>query len=1426
MINGINSVIRFLPALALCVLASQAEALGEIRFERISMEQGLSQSSIQAIAQCPDGFLWFGTQFGLDRFDGYRFQSFRHDAERPDSLSNSKISDLLLSSSGGLWVATRSGLDLFDPRSGRSERFSLPAEAAERRGGRIRILLEAGDGRVYVEDSHGVLIWRPESRQLSELPFAEPVAESAQSRRSGVLDSSGRFWLLNGAGLWREQPDRAVMELVVELAEAPVYPFYNGLELLPNGWLAVAYDDRLDLIDPDTMNVQRQLGLNRLGFRHERFNSVFLSSDGSLWMALTTRVLQYWPQQDRWVERFFGERIRVDENTRQRVRMIEHANGDIWFTSQYGVARWFAEGEQIQLFRHDPRDSFSIPPSTLGAGYTAFVDEDGSVWIGSRLGGLAVYSAHKHRFAHIADRSPIGAIPFAGLNIVRGIAEQSLDGTEYLWLALDHGGVRRLRRTDDGRYEFVSAFHLLADEDTRLPSDAVQSVVADTQSAMIWVLGREHLVGIDAARNRVEFVLELTKNYPGERLRSLTLSANGNRLWVGGNGGLRALDISADRRTLSPVELGPIWPERSLNLILPLADARLLVGADDGVGLFAPDSPEGTHFIEAAQHFPPGDSRVFGLAEHHESGWWIGTRDHGLARLELIDGEPRFEWFGAEHGLVDHTIYAILAQPDGQLWLSSNNGLMRWNPDTFAIRHFTMPDGIQSLEFNNTVAHVGAQGRFYFGGINGVNAFDPGDVRELYRPPRLHLQSVNVRGSPVDWALGEVPELGLSHDQNDLEVMFVGLKFSDPDRVRYAYRLEGLDGDWIDAGNQRQVRYAGLAPGRYRFYARAGNSDGIWSEDKLLLTAHIQPPPWMTGWAYATYLLVGLGILWLAWRLQLQRRRALEALVERRTAELVEQQTVTRRQARELEKALEARNLFFANVSHEFRTPLTLIQASLDRLQHAGSDADAIASGRRYLRHLLRLVDQLLDLSRLRLQSDTLAEEKPWAVAPMVEATVAAFSSLAEQRGLNLTKQVQPGWTTYCSQAHVEKILLNLLTNAIKFCEYGDDVAVELSGQDETLCLTVRDTGPGISKQEQAQVFERFQRVESAERRGVAGAGIGLALVREAAEALGGRVELQSGPGEGSCFRVFLPASTSFCPTEAGRLLSLDSVTLDQALLDPVATEAPTETGSDENLSSVLVVEDNRDLRAYLRRMLTPRWRVIEARSGEEGLAMARQDPPDLLVSDIMMPGMDGLALLKLLRDDLATSHIPVMLLTARQDQATRLKGLSLSADDFLAKPFDAEELVLRIKRMLDNRERLRRRLQSGAAIARADCPELPDLVDQDVSFLARVREMLNRHLADPDLTVEMLAELVNVERRTLQRKLKAMTGLTPAAFIRHQRLQRAMSLLIETDLTVSDIALDSGFASPQHFNRLFRKHYGRPPEQWRQQRKSQTVKR
>jgi len=1253
-----------------------------------------------------------------------------------------------------------------------------------------------------------------------------------------VLDRQERLWVANAAGLWRVDDTGLLMERLRPFENEPSLPLYQALSLTPSGLLAVVSDEQFKLIDPESTGLVARLHRDQLDVRDARFNAVFAADDGSIWLTMSHGLVQFFPETGRAEVRFGGSRIQRDADTRQRVEMASHPNGDLWFSSQYGLAQWHAARQEVRFHRHRPGDPTSIPPSTLGAGYGVMVDRQMTVWVGSRLGGLARLPLDTTLFQHIEDQDPSANSALSGLNIVRGVVEQVIDSEMDLWLALDHGGVRRLRLNSDGHFERVAEFHTQADPPYQLPSNAVWRLASDPLSERIWAVEQEHLVVFDGRNGQIERLIRLVDSEDSPELSALVFADDGRTLWVGTRAGVHGFELGEDRLSLAPLAPGLWLPGMRVFNFLSLPGRRILVGGRGSVALI--ESDHGAPGFRARQYDLPVDTEIYGLAPHPERGWWLGTRERGLLHVwPDRDGELASRVYTTDHGLVDNTIYAILAQPDGQLWLSSNRGLMRWDPASQQVRHFTPRDGVQAFEFNHAVAHQGVSGRFYFGGINGVNAFRPEDVVEHRDLPTLVLDAVDIGGEQRELPDRQAGHMVLERSTPYVEIEMLALNYRDPGRVRYAWRVPGLYDEWVEAGHQRVVRLTGLAPGRHAFQARAANSAGFWTEPVVLLDIEVEPAWWQTR---SLMVLAGALLLLLTMAMAFrnrQKRRSLEDQIAFRTAELTRQQALIKRQARDLEQALENRTVFFASVSHEFRTPLTLIEGSLERLAAEGGDPMVVERGRRYVRRLLRLVEQLLDLSRLRVRHDQ-TETCPWALAPVLEFTVEAFRSLAEQRGITLEADIEPDWITRCGQEHVEKILLNLLTNALKFTPEHGRVGVRLTGSpgNGMVCLEVADTGPGIPSAEQAIIFERFRRAEAADRAGLVGAGIGLALVREAAVALGGHIELTSEPGKGSRFRVFLPARQGQLADSSTSVVSPLSDLIEGEALLARPSSGPADDlelgaiSDGARLGTVLVVEDNPDLRQHLCEILAGTWRTVQAADGEQALERAISKRPDVIVSDIMMPGMDGLTLLARLRDDLETSHIPVMLLTARNDVETRLEGLSLSADDFMSKPFQPRELILRLRRMVENRERLRRRLaRSGSAAAVSEGaersgvaearPEKAELSSRDRALIERIDRWLDDKAHDSNLKVDDMASVVALERRTLQRKLKVLTGLTPAAYLRRFRFRKAADLLRSTDQSVTEVALSSGFASPQHFSRVFRQEFGMPPDQWRQQNRS-----
>ncbi len=1424
-------LMRCLALLAALVSSLEAVALTEVRFNRLGMEQGLSQSSVAAIAQCPDGYLWFATQYGLDRFDGYQVRSFRHDSENSSSLSHSRISDIRLAADGRLWVLTSAGLDRFDTRTGKSERFDWadPAPDDSERA-TTEIVGEHPDGRLFLSARGVIRVWHPDTGQVHTLAFASDASAIQQADRSSVIDHQGRFWTFNSAGLWRLDEASQQLQLVLPVPQTPEFPMFRGLAVTADGLIALAADEVFKLIAPESLEVVERLTLADLGGVDERINGVMATSDGLVWLPTPTRLLRYRPTDRSLTVMFSGGRLDPAETARQQMTLAEHPSGDLWFSSQYGLAHLDAETGAVRVFAHDPGDPSSMPPTIPQRPIALFIDDRGLIWIGTSLGGVGWHAPGKARFQHIRDQSrpSQSAIPFSGHNVVRGVLETTLDEHTDLWLVLENAGVRRLRQQPDGSFGWYRSYHRGADPALRLPEDQVRGMAADPTSDLVWVVGNTHLAAIDARSDSMVTSIALSE-LPGlnRHGRVLRFSSDGRRLWLGTGAGVWQLTLGEDRTRPQP-EAGGLLPELRVSYLLETAAGDVLVGSREGLGLIQPDRPQAAEFfpLESLAARPPG--YLHAIAEHPETGFWLAGREIGVGHLRFERGfenrrVPQVQWFGIDDGLADSTIYALIPQPDGRLWMSSNNGLMRWNPETGRTRQFTPADGVQALEFNQGVAYRSRAGDLYFGGVNGVNRFRPEWFGQRSLPPRLRLQNVLVNAEAQALEVWNSPALRLAHNANDLEIQFAALDFADPARTRYAWRLQGVDEAWVEGGDQRRVRYASLAPGTYRFWLRAANSDGVWSDDALLLTATVLPPPWASPVALAAYGILVIGLAALLYAQARHRRRVLEAEVAARTATLSEQRRLIEQQAQELERVLETRTVLFANVSHEFRTPLTLIKTSLDRLEREGASDDSIRLGRRYLQRLLKLVDQLMDFSRLSYQQCE-ADRKPWPLGRMVRMTVDAFAAVAEGRGIELIVEVEYGWRTRCDQEQVEKILLNLMTNALKFTPDGGQVRVQLQAHADGVCLGVADSGPGIAEQERETIFERFYRVPAVEQSGIAGAGIGLALVREAAWANGGHVSVESAPGEGSTFRVFLPAWQE--PNAAGpvTLLSERDQARDIEALKSLRRPAPVQAvPAASNRPVALLVEDNPDMRAHLAELLSPDWRVLLAGDGASGLASARAEMPDIIVSDIMMPAMDGLEFLAALRQDIATSHIPVLLLTARQDHDTRIRGFALRADDFLPKPFDDQELRARLAAMMDTRQRLHEHLRRelGALPETGDGePGLPEdsISERDRELLKRLQWWAEQHFADPDLTVADLAAAALVDVRTLQRKLKALLGRSPAAYLQEVRLAKACEMMLANGRSIKDIAASCGFSSPQAFSRVFSQAHGMPPSRWRSQ--------
>jgi len=825
-------------------------------------------------------------------------------------------------------------------------------------------------------------------------------------------------------------------------------------------------------------------------------------------------------------------------------------------------------------------------------------------------------------------------------------------------------------------------------------------------------------------------------------------------------------------------------------------------------------------------------SEVRALRLDRDGSLWLGLYGGGLVRF--ADGQ--FRALGAEQGLAENVVSCILDDNLGNLWLSGNRGVHRVRrDDAIAFFEGRVPrvhgvsygrrDGIADPETSGSSCARDGAGRLWFPTFGGGAVVDPAHALALdSTPPIAHVLGIRTSGDTLLPA--SITRLPLG--QRRLAFSYTGIGLRNPAALRFEYRLDGVDTDWIHAGANRLATYNDVGPGTHVFRVRAVNGGGTWSATDATLSFTV--PPYfhetLPFYVLVTGLLAFLAhLLWRARTVQLRHRQAqLHSMVETRTAELARTLSVVERQATQLRSLDEAKSRFFANVSHEFRTPLSLIIGPLEDLRD-GRSGTLNEAARRKLgtilansQRLSQLVEQLLDVARLESGTLTLRAEVR-DVVPQLRRIAESFASLAERQGIDFRVSVPAGGLRVRHDPdQLEKVVGNLLGNALKFTPPGGRVELRSSREGDWALIEIEDTGPGIAPEHHDRIFERFYQVDDSSRRAHEGAGIGLALAKELVELHGGTLTLQSTPGEGSTFTVRIrvargePAMADELAVSPG--LPDESPVTATAAMPPAI--APDTAG--EDVTTVLVAEDNEELLEYLAEHLRDQYHVITAANGARALALARERVPDLIVSDVMMPELDGQSLCETIKADPEIDFIPVILLTAKASRESRLAGLEGGADDYLAKPVDMRELLVRAANLITSRRRLRERWQADRRALPTLSPP-PQAVPLDAgtsAFVGKLYAAMAEHVGNDALNVDTLAAAVDMSRSTLYRRLEALTGKSPMEVLWDYRLQQAAQWLSETDANVSEIAYGVGFKSVPHFCARFRERFGLTPSAYR----------
>ncbi len=1085
-------------------------------------------------------------------------------------------------------------------------------------------------------------------------------------------------------------------------------------------------------------------------------------------------------------------------------------SGNLWFATNQGLIR-------VQTRRFDQARILHYTTENGLAGNditTCFIDREDNLWLGGRSTGLSKLAYRNIVRFQLDELHPQ---VFGNSVAVNDAGHLFTITEEKLW---------ETWRDDDGiwRAWLHEVRHVVPTP--TVPGQFIGGMSIDiSKDGMLWVAfrwGGLRSYRVTRRPGNHSILTPANTLRPGIELPHGSATGifidNDNVLWYNIRGGPMARIDLATMKLLDTIRVA----EGTMQAILPTKDDSVWIGAfKAGISVLARNS--GTYNL--ARRMTTGNGlvsdRIRSMIQRRNGDIWIGTRFDGI----VIYRDGKFRSLGSAQGLLNNAVWKIVEDEEGRVWVGTSVGLQYTDPDGDLLHTHPRLSGKQV----GGLGTVHGRKMLWVTYEGELAIYDYGSDKEPKAPPLIEIAGLRVNG--IDRNVHE--DLVLPYDENFCVIRFSGLSFRDEGGLQHRYRLLGLDTTWSEPTSQRIVTFGSLRSGTYTFEVHALTADGTQSARPASLSFVILPPWYLSPWTIGLYVLFGglFVFLYIKFRTRKleQHSRELERLVSERTSEVVEQRNRLREQAEHLKELDVQKSHFFANISHEFRTPLTVILGHLDRLmkKNAPEYANDYDVMDRNARRLLHFINQLLDLSKIEAGGITLRTTRT-NVAAFTKRTVTALSSYASHKGISLTfngaQTDSPGESAvfaYIDQDKIEKVLVNLISNALKFTPRGGTVDVSLASgvsrketPGEFVEIAVSDTGAGIPAQKLPYVFDRFYQVEDYSRPGYEGTGIGLALVKELVELHHGSVEVQSTEGKGTTFTISLPLGTAHLDqTEIAEEESIPSppeVKVRPEIDSPIIDEPQLKELSDE--PRALIVEDNSDLRSLVRNQLSPAYRVIEAENGMAGLRKAEEYLPDIIISDIMMPEMDGYSLCRTLKTNEKTNHIPVILLTAKATTENKLEGLELGADDYLMKPFNPEELQVRVRNLIQLRKQLREKFSSEMLLK----PGVVTVPSQHKVFLEKVTSAIEQHIFEEEFSVEALAAEVGMSRSQLHRKLKALTNKGPNELIRSFRLQRAAELIRQDAGSLAEIAYQVGFGSQAHFSRSFGEEFGMSPSDYR----------
>lgn len=1361
------------------VLLTVTAQNNQFLFSHLDIKAGLSHNQVNCIYKDKKGFMWFGTLSGLNKYDGYSFKTFKHIDGDTTTLDDDYIVSINPGPENKLWIETRTGFNIYDPAT---EKFSKN--------------LKDFMYKIKVYDTYILAIKK---------------------------DRFGNFWFLEhnkDQGIFKYDPvKKETIKLVHK--DGDTTSIYSNLvtdlsvDSKGNIWI-VSSSGILERLDPRSYKVNYRLKLGQLPAALSTTYKIFIDKQDDIWTFV--------PSYSKGVffislkNKIFKHLLKSTGNINTDVisDVTQDFQNRMWIVTDHGGINLLNKRDfktQYLLNRED--DDKTVAQNSI---ICVYVDDLGIIWCGTYKHGISYYHQSIIKFAnythHLSDKN---SLPFSDVN---SFAEDKLGN---IWIGTNGGGLIYWDRKAD---TFKQYLHNAADKNS-LTNNVIVKLFIDHEQKL-WI--GTYYGGLDCfdgkAFKHYKHSDSNANSISEDRVCAIAEDSENNLLVGTISAGLNILDknrnVVAVYRLEGDVSKSTIH-SNYISAVIEDRHKNLWIVTAYGLDLLLKKNHRFLHYLHDDNN-PNSliNNNTNNILEDTDGLIWISTRE-GISIFDYKTS--KFTNLNKLNGLPDNTVIDMQEYSRNNIWVSTPNGLSSIFIDRssgklkFRFVNYNETEGLQGREFTENSSYKTREGELLFGGGNGFNLFKPSNIVTNKKQPDLIFtdfqvfnRSLNV-GEKVNSrvllpkSISVLKNLKLNYDDNVFAIEFAALNYFNPGKVKYQYKMVGFDNDWINADNKtRKAPYTNLDPGNYTFKVRAGDNEG-WNNKELTLNISISPPFWKTTWAYILYVGLAVGsLLYL-------RKRGIEKL---RAQFSIEKE---REEAQRMHELDLMKIKFFTNVSHEFRTPLSLIMAPVDKILKQINEPEVqrqLMLVNRNAKRLLNLVNQLLDFRKMEYQELKLHKMNGNIISFIKELSF-AFTDVADQKNIRFVfdSEIESYYTSF-DHDKIERIMFNLLSNAYKFTHDGGQVSVLINlvdkgdENDDLLEIRVVDTGIGIAADKLNRIFDPFFQNDLPGSMLNQGSGIGLSITKEFVKLHDGEIFVESEFNQGSCFTVLLPVSR------------LDNIVFTDTLLpfDHTNESLPHKAlqrndlhkeNRDGKKPTVLLVEDNEDFRFYIKDNLKSAFNIIEAENGKKGWQKALAQHPNVVVSDISMPEMNGIDLCLKIKNDKRTSHIPVILLTALTGEDQQLKGLETGATDYLTKPFNFEILQSKIRNILSQQESMRKTYTKQVEVN----PTEMHVDSPDELFIKKVLILIDSNISNPNFSVEELSNEVFVSRYTLYKKILAMTGKTPNELVRSMRLKRAAQLLETGHLTISQICHKVGFKSQKYFVKMFKAEYNTIPSKY-----------